>query len=131
MITVAAVGIVLGVGIGGWRLKLRSAHYRTLATGFATREKAFATHVKHLEKIAADSERIDKEYAEGMKKRSFFERALLVTGQSAFRAQAINLHKRIAQYQAKADWYATMKSKYQLAASRPWISLSADPPEPQ
>ena len=46
MVTIAALGILGELGLVSGVSRQRSAHYRTLATGFATKEKAFASHAQ-------------------------------------------------------------------------------------
>jgi hypothetical protein len=33
--------------------------------------------------------------------------------------------------EANQDWHKAMRRKYQLAASRPWLPVASDPPEPK
>jgi hypothetical protein len=55
----------------------------------------------------------------------------LISQGALFRTQAIRMKKDIVRYQAKSDWYAMMKTRYQSACSHPWLSVPPDPPEPK
>lgn len=131
LIVVAVSGTLLGVGIGAARLKSRSDYYSSRATDFATKEALYAKYVKELEAMAADVERVTAEYSNEAKRRSGLERVVLVaTSRLLLDGQTERAKTNVNRCQHIVDYYSTMKTRYQVAASHPWRSVPPDPPPP-
>jgi hypothetical protein len=131
MIGISAVAVILGVGIAAARLKARSSAYRARAAEYASKEELFTKHIKYVVKMAAETEEAARDCTEESRNHSGFDRLLVVANSKLFRAQTTKHKNSIARYQAKADWYAMMKTRYQFAGSHPWLSVPPDPPEPR
>ena len=77
--------------------------------------------------MADETEQAAQECTEESTKHSGFDRLLVVANRTLFRAQTTKHKNNIARYQAKADWFAMMKSRYQV---RRLASLALGPARP-
>lgn len=130
MVAVAISGTILGVGIGLVHMRNRSAYYQSRAADSATKETLYANHVRQLETTAADSDRVAGEYSREAKKRSGPERIFLIASRPLFHGSTETAKKNAEKCKRIVEYYSMLKTKYQAAASRPWLSVSPDPPPP-
>jgi hypothetical protein len=113
MIVVAIAGLVMGVGVWGYRMWRLSRFY----AGAAQMHRAFAgSYVRH---AAFDLQRAhDVEM-------------ILAAHPPNERALLSNLWAAQCRKDAEmATYCATLARKYECAASYPWLPVEPDPPEP-
>ena len=131
MVAIAAVALLLGVGFAAVRLEARCSAFRAKASEFASREALFAKHVESVIRMAGETERADWECTEQSRLCSGMDRLKCLASVALFRSETAKHKAQIDRYQARADWFAMMKDRYQYAASHPWLSVPPDPLEPR
>jgi hypothetical protein len=109
MIAVAAVGLLMGGCIGGYRLKRWYDHFLDHA-----RVHAF------LEVASRRAEHAERELSE----------KITGSGSGPKTQRAVCLRK-ILYFSRIASYHAAMARKYQHAADRPWLPVEPDPPPPE
>ncbi len=81
--------------------------------------------------MAGETERADRECTEQSRLCSGMDRLQCLASIALFRSDTAKHKAQIARNQAKADWFAMMKNRYQFAASHPWLSVPPDLREPR
>jgi hypothetical protein len=115
MIAVAIAGVLLGTAVWGRRLKQQRDYYLKQANFHARLERFFRSVEKMFPTRVASGGRSLKDVS-GMMVRSGFVPALVVVGEHTYLAGGLARH------------HAELKEKYLHFASRPWLSVPADPP---
>jgi hypothetical protein len=136
------VGLLLGVGVWGVRLIKRGAHFRQIAKQQASLDQNYRKVVPILESCVSSDKRMAALAAHWVER---FADPDPRFGNQALRRRnlAISLHnvrraawqievsgRRLGHFRAIADHYASLRKKYERAATRPWEKVPPDPPEP-
>jgi hypothetical protein len=114
----AAVGAILIGAESMWR---RSAIYRVRASYFAERERERLQLADETDQLATEVRTVaaeDRERGDDVSWRLRLETAYCLT--------RVSVDDRLA-----ANYFAELKQKYEYAASRPWLPVAPDPPEPE
>ena len=114
MVAVALLGVFFGITVVGNRILQRHRRFRSAASHFANLEDLERDGVRHYEVMAEPwAKLLEPGKSSG----------LVYDEMMTFRVKA-DASRR------KADYYANLVNKYERASTRPWNSVSPDPPEP-
>jgi hypothetical protein len=138
---ILVVAILLGGGVWGIRLIKRGAHFRQIAEQQATLEQDYRKLVPMLEWSLSLDKRMAARLAQWT---GWYADADPWFGNEELRKHnlALGLHevrraewqigrsvRRLEHYRAIADHHASLKKKYERAATHPWETVPPDPPE--
>jgi hypothetical protein len=122
MIAVAVVAILCGVGLQirrAIRLSRLSAEYTRQAVNFAEFESTWRQSERHHREREQELRKLVDDPRQG------------VGGPEFWRRMAKGETDEAEKLKSLAEFHASMKSKYQAAARRPWIAVEPDPPWPE
>jgi hypothetical protein len=109
MVVVAAVALLLGGSIAAYRLLGAALYHRRQAQMYALAE------ADTLQELARQEQRVTELKQQG----------------DSQAGTKLAMHTGLAELaRRRATYFAAMKRKYKVAASRPWVSVPTDPPPP-
>jgi hypothetical protein len=117
LIAVAAVGVT----IGGEKIRWRLEDFRSQASLLSVKERSATREASMADRnVAVYIRRADR-----WRSRGDAEFARIVSDRAEWWAGIASRHRR------RAAYYASRRSKYERAASRPWLAVPPDPPLPE
>jgi hypothetical protein len=123
MVAIAILAVALGAAVGGWRLLRRRERFQSLADMHAKCWVIVRENEEAWNAMVATAEEMSK----GDVGRGFL--GFLPTKES-YEAKAARFRAAAARAALRAGYHDAMRGKYELAVSRPWLSVEADPPPP-
>ena len=127
---VMMIGLLLAGGLWVVRITRLSAAFDARAAVFATNEKWYANRVKEFDAKATEAETYERKLSQELVGLKGMDRIECNLGIVLCRSKLTESKKKAARCLEKSKWDAMMSQKYFAAGSRPWLTVSPDPPEP-
>jgi hypothetical protein len=123
MIAVALLALGLGVTVWGLRRSRLASHYAFKAE--ENGQKEYVSQFIYTDALAALHDLDERRRAQS-------DQHFALTGERRefWQKDATAMREHLAQLLRRVEYYSSMKRKYERAARYPWLSVAADPPEP-